>query len=454
MAKEGPLGSYPVKITFIKPNIGRRTHSLYVDHGRMEPLMLGVLAGMTPPDVEVALYDDRMEDIPYDEATDLVAISVESYTARRAYEIAEEYRRRGVQVILGGMHPTLIPEEAACHADSIFLGDAEEGWSTVVEDARQNALKKVYRGPPGIGQTGGVLPRRDLYKGKGYLPISLMQFSRGCKFTCKFCAVSQYFDKTHYIRRIDEVLTEIEAQDRKLIFFVDDNIASHRSGLRELCHALIPMGISWVSQASLDVTQDEKLVRLMADSGCLGNVTGFESITFESLKDAKKSPNMRRFSNYEREIKVLRDNGMQTWAAFTLGYENDTYDSVMATLEFALKNRFTFAAFNILMPYPGTPLYWTLQEEGRLLFDGCWWLHPEYRFNDAAFVPRNMTADELTQVCHLARQQFNSIPSLLRRFADIKTNMRTLQRAGVFWRYASVFRNEVYRKHGMRFGLK
>ncbi|MCJ7557217.1 MAG: B12-binding domain-containing radical SAM protein [Gammaproteobacteria bacterium] len=442
-----------MKITFIKPNIGRRTHSLYIDHGRMEPLMLGLLAGMTPPDVEVVLYDDRMEEIPYDEATDLVAISVESFTARRAYEISGEYRQRGVQVILGGMHPTLIPDEAAAHADSIFLGDAENVWPQVVEDARRRKLKPVYKGPPGIGQIGGILPRRDLYRGKGYLPISLMQFSRGCKFTCKFCAVSQYFDKTHYIRPIDEVLQEIEAQDRKLIFFVDDNIASHREGLRELCHALIPMKISWVSQASLDVTQDEKLVRLMAQSGCLGNVTGFESITLASLKDAKKSPNLPGFSNYEREIRVLRDNGMQTWAAFTLGYDNDTYDSVMATLEFALKNRFTFAAFNILMPYPGTPLYRKLKEEGRLLFDGSWWLHPEYRFNDAAFVPTNMTPDQLTQVCDRARQQFNSIPSLLRRFADVKTNMRTLQRAAVYWRYASVFRNEVHRKHGMRFGL-
>ena len=180
-----------MKITFIKPNIGRREHSLYVDHGRMEPLMLAVLAGLTPPDVEVVLYDDRMEAIPYDEQTDLVAISVESYTARRSYEIAEEYRQRGVQVILGGMHPTLIPEEAALHADSIFLGDAELVWRDVVEDARKRKLKKVYSGPPGVGQVGGELPRRDLYKGKGYLPISLMQYSRGCRFTCRFCAVSQ-----------------------------------------------------------------------------------------------------------------------------------------------------------------------------------------------------------------------------------------------------------------------
>ena len=145
---------------------------------------------------------------------------------------------------------------------------------------------------------------------------------------------------------------------------------------------------------------------------------------------------------------------MQTWAAFTLGYDHDTYDSVMATLDFALKNRFTFSAFNILMPYPGTPLYDRLKAEGRLLYDDCWWLHPEYRFNDAAYVPAKMTPGELTEACHTARKRYNSIPGLLHRFADIKTNMRTLQRILLYWRYTTIFRSEVYRKHGMRFGLK
>jgi radical SAM superfamily enzyme YgiQ (UPF0313 family) len=420
----------------------------------MEPLMLAVLASLTPPDVDVVLYDDRMEDIPYDEPTDLAAISVESYTARRSYEIAEEYRQRGVQVILGGMHPTLIPEEAARHADSIFLGDAELVWQDVVEDARRRKLKKIYSGPPGIGQLGGEMPRRDLYKGKGYLPITLMQYSRGCRFTCRFCAVSQYFNRSHFIRRIDDVLREIEEQDRSLLFFVDDNIASDRKALKELCHALIPMRVSWISQMSLDITHDEELMRLVADSGNLGNVTGFESISLESLKETKKSPNISRFSNYERELKVLREHGMQTWAAFTLGYDHDTYDSVMATLDFALENRFTFSAFNILMPYPGTPLYDRLKAEGRLLYDDSWWLHPDYRFNDAAFAPAKMTAEELTNVCHTVRKRYNSIPSLLHRFADIKTNMRTIQRILLYWRYTTIFRNEVYRKHGMRFGLK
>jgi len=443
-----------MKITFIKPTIGRREHSLYVDEGRMEPLMLAVLAGLTPPDVEVVLYDDRMESIPFDEQTDLVAITVETYTARRAYEIAKEYRVRGIAVILGGMHVTLLPEEAAQHADSIFIGDAESLWATVIEDARKNKLKARYDAPPGIAQFDGTLPRRDLYKGKGYLPISLMQFSRGCRFACSFCAVSKYFNKKHYIRRIDETIREISEQERKFIFFIDDNIATDRKALKELCRELVPLGIHWISQASLDVTKDQNLMKVMADSGCIGHVMGFETITHESLKDARKAPNIPGFSNYQHEVRILREYGMQTWAAFTLGYDNDTYDSILATMEFALRSKFTFAAFNILMPYPNTPLYTKLQQEGRLLYEGKWWLHPAYRFNQAAFVPANMSPEELTDACHIARKKFNSIGSLMYRFSDIKTNLKTLWRAASYWKYATLFRKELYKKHKMRFGLK
>lgn len=443
-----------MKITFIKPNIGRQEHSLYVDEGRMEPLMLAVLAGLTPPDIDVVLYDDRMENIPYDEQTDLVAITVETYTARRAYEIAGEYRRRGVQVIMGGMHVSLLPEEVKDYADSIFLGDAETVWKEVVEDAKKRKLKPRYYGPPGIAQIGKILPRRELYKGKGYLPISLMQYTRGCRFACRFCAISQYFDKKHYVREIDEVLREIEAQDRRFLFFIDDNIASNHEALKELCKALIPLNVYWISQASLDITRNAEVMKLMEKSGCIGNVTGFESITAESLRDAKKSPNIPGFSKYQKEVAILRDHGMQTWAAFTLGYDHDTEASIRETVDFALDSKFTFAAYNILMPYPGTPLYHSLDKENRLLYDRKWWLHPEYRFNNAAFIPKLMTPDQLTNACHDARVRFNTIPSLIHRFSDIKTNMRAISRALLFWKYTLLFRKEVYKKHQMRFGLK
>ncbi len=447
-----------MKLTLIKPTIGRKEHSLYKDEGRMEPLMLGVLAALTPADVEVIMYDDRMETIPYDEVTDLVAITVETYTARRAYEIADEYRQRGVKVIIGGIHANLLPDEVMQHADSIFLGDAETLWATMINDARYHKLKPCYTAPVGVGQVTQcgekILPRRDIYQGKGYLPISLMQFSRGCRFACKFCAVSRYFKRNYYLRQIDEVVREIEQHHSKFIFFIDDNIATDHKALAELCHALIPLKIHWISQASLDVTKNPTLMKLMQQSGCWGNVLGFESINPLSLREAKKSPNIIAFDYYQQETNILRDHGMQTWAAFTLGYDHDTVETIAQTMEFALKNRFAFAAFNILMPYPSTPLYQQLQQERRLLYQAKWWLDPTYRFNQAAFIPNLMTADELTNACHLARSHFNSIPSIIKRFFDLKLTLQSFSRIISFWRYTLLFKKEVYKKHGMRFGLK
>ena len=164
-----------MKLTLIKPNIGRREHSLYVDEGRMEPLPLGILAALTPPEIEVVMYDDRMEPIPYDEPTDLVAITVETFTARRAYEISAEYRRRGVRVVMGGMHAKLIPEEVALHCDSVIIGDAEPVWARMCGDFRAGKLRERYTAAQPLCPQEGVIARRDIFEGKGYLPITLLQ---------------------------------------------------------------------------------------------------------------------------------------------------------------------------------------------------------------------------------------------------------------------------------------
>jgi len=443
-----------MKLTLIKPNIGRMEHSLYVDEARMEPLPLGVLAGMTPPDIEVVLYDDRMESIPYDNPTDLVAITVETFTARRAYEISAEYRQRGVPVVMGGMHATLLPEEVAQHADAVYLGDGEFLWQQVLADARRGKLQPVYHAKTGRPQPG-TFTRRDIFKGKGYLPITLLQFSRGCKFDCTFCAVSVYFNQTHYCRSVPEVIAEIERQERKLLFFVDDNILANREAAKNLFRELIPLKLNWVSQASIDMTEDLELMDLMARSGCLGHVIGFESISPASLQSMKKAPNLNgRFQNYKPQLEILRDYGLQTWAAFTIGHDHDTAESIEQTVEFAIANKFAFAAFNVLIPYPNTPLYNQLAAEGRLLYDGKWWLHPAYRFNNAPFQPKHMSADELTAAGLRARKVFNSPLSIARRAFDLKTNMRSLLRLSKYLTYAPLFRKEMYRKHGLKFGLR
>jgi radical SAM superfamily enzyme YgiQ (UPF0313 family) len=444
-----------MRIALIYPNIGRKGDSLFLDGARMEPLGLTVIAGLTPPDIDIEIIDDRLEEIPFDKPYDLVAITVQIYTARRSYEIAAAFRKRGVTVALGGIHVTLAEEEAAEHADIIVLGDAELSWPTLINDLRHGTMKQHYASPPAEHPQIGTLPRRDLLRGKKYLPITLMQFSRGCTNGCSFCASSIYFQKRHYVREIDDVVREIKSQNRKQLFFVDDNLVADKSAAKELFRALIPLKIRWVSQASMDMLEDNELMELMVRSGCLGHVIGFESIGSDSIALMTKRTNERFVSDaYAYAIKELRRYGLQTWAAFSVGHDTDTIESIQETCRFALHNKFTFAAFNILNPYPGTALYNQMESEGRLLYGGKWWIHPEYRFNYASFVPKNMTAEELTQTAFWCRRTFNSSSSIIRRAFEPSTNMRTPFRFLTYLLYNPLFRREVFNKQGITFGYK
>ncbi|MDE6626011.1 MAG: B12-binding domain-containing radical SAM protein, partial [Lachnospiraceae bacterium] len=416
---------------------------------------LGILAALTPKDIDVVMYDDRMESIPYDEPTDIVAITVETFTARRAYEISAEFRKRGAKTVMGGMHAKLIPEEVQEHCDCVIVGDAEPVWEEMLTDFKEGKLKQRYDVLQPQCPQLNVITRRDIFEGKGYLPITLLQFSRGCSHKCSFCASSVYFQARHYCRPVEEVIKEIKSQKRKLLFFVDDNIVCNREKAKELFRALIPLKIHWVSQGSIDMLNDSELMELMVKSGCLGLVIGFESISAECISQMNKGTNQKGSEGlYKAEIEQLRKWGLQTWAAFTVGHDGDTVESIRATCDFAIKNKFTFAAYNILMPYPNTPLYEKLEREGRLLYDGKWWLHEDYRFNYASIVPKNMTAQELTEVSFDCRKRFNSPMSIVKRALEPRTNMRTPYRFLTYLIYNPLFRKEVFKKQGMRFGLE
>lgn len=443
-----------MQVTFIKPTLGCLSEGdRFVDEGRMEPLSLGVLAGLTPPGVDCRLFDDRIDEIDYDEPTDLVAINVETFTARRAYEIAAEYRARKVLVVMGGMHATLLPDEVSEHADAVYTSDGEALWAQVVSDARQGRLRPRYDGALGVPQPA-IFPRRDLYVGKKYLPVSLLQFGRGCRFRCEFCAVSKYFGHCHYTRPIAEVVAEIAAQSRRDLFFVDDNFISNPAAAKQLLRALIPLNVRWVSQASVDHTRDAELMHLFVESGCLGNVIGFESLNVENLRQMHKSANLAAFDGYGEAIETLRAHHLQTWSAFALGYDNDTVETILATCEWGIANHFTFAAFNVLMPYPTTAFYERLKAEGRLLYDGRWWLHPDYRFNYAAFRPARMTPDELTEAAWACRRRWSSWTSIAKRALDLGTNLATPFRFALYCAYNPLFRREAFKRQGMRLGTR
>ncbi len=438
-----------MKLTLVRPcmSSGDRFHE-----ARMEPLQLAVLASLTPRDVEVSVYDDRIETVPLDESTDLVAITVETFTARRAYQIADEYRKRGVPVILGGMHPTLVPEEAALHADAVYTGDAEDLWEQVLEDARQGRLQPFYQGRRAIFRDAFVTDW-NVFRGKKYLPLSLVQLGRGCLFNCAFCVTGAFFGGTCSYRRTEDLLAELHSLRRgRVVVFTDDNVVAFPDHAKEVFQKMIPLKLRWVCQVTADIVMAPDLLDLMAESGCIGFLVGFESLYPDNLHSMNKRQNLIGFDRYRRHVEMFRKFGMLVWAAFTLGHDGDTVERIEETVDFAIDNRFTFAAFNILMPYPGTPLYARLAREGRLLFNGAWWTHPDYRFNHAAFRPRQMEPEQLTDATFRAQERFYSYSSILRRGLDTRTNMSSLKKLLVHFPYNLLFRQVVYSIQGVRLG--
>ena len=406
-----------MRLTLVHPCIGRRRGQRYIRTWQMEPLPPALIAGLTPPEVEVRFYDDRMEAVPFDEPTDLVALSVETYTAKRAYQIATEYRRRGVPVVMGGFHASLCPDEVERHAESVVVGEAEALWREVLDDYRHGRPRKRYRAErrPSLK---GVKPDRRIFRGKRYLPIGLVEAGRGCHFRCEFCAVQTMFGATQTRRPADEIVAEVAGikHDKRLLFFVDDNITSNLAQAKEFLRALIPLKVRWVSQASINAAHDEEFLELLSRSGCQGVLIGFESLNPDNLKAMNKTFNTMQ-GGYAKALANLSRHGIRLYGTFIFGYEWDTPASFADAVAFARDHGFYIAAFNHLTPFPGTELYRRLEAGGRLLYE-AWWLDADYAYNRIPFRPERMAPAELERGCVEARRSFYSWPSILRRALD------------------------------------
>jgi radical SAM superfamily enzyme YgiQ (UPF0313 family) len=352
-------------------------------------------------------------------------------------------------VVMGGFHATLVPEEVSDYAESILIGEAETLWPKLIEDFRNGRLRRVYRraGRPSLD---GLKLDRSIFSGKRYLPIGLVEAGRGCQFRCEFCAIQSYFKSTQTRRPAQEIVEEVSRLNKKLVFFVDDNITSNIEEAKEFFRALIPLNIRWVSQASINAAHDEEFLRLIKASGCQGLLIGFESLNPQNLKRMHKGFNQMK-GGYEVALANLRRHGIRLYVTFILGYDDDSVDTFEETLEFAMKHRFYMVAFNHLTPFPGTPLYRRLEDEGRLTYDK-WWLDPEYRYGMVPFEPRGMSAEEVRLRCIEARARFYSYPSMFKRSLDFEVNASDFFMWRNFFVINAMMRREVTQRKELPMG--
>ena len=395
-----------VKVSFVRPNLGD-----WRSHDAMEPLAFAVLKGVTPPDVQCELWDERLEAIPAQLDCDLVALTLETYTARRGYQLAQQFRAQGLKVVAGGYHPTFLPQEALQYVDAVVCGDAEEVWPQLLLDASQGRLQTIYR-QSAARSMQGLHYDRTVFSGKGYGYVSPLQFSRGCRFACDFCSIHAFYGRSLTCRPVAEVMSEVARLRTRWVFVVDDNLFVGPAETLALLEALRGSGIRWGCQISLDVASNPTLLQAMADSGCVAVLIGFESLDAANLTQMRKKWNNKH--PYREAIQRFHDHGILVYGSFIFGYDQDTPDVFARTLEFALESQLFLVNFSALTPTPATELYARMERENRLIYPR-WWLDPAYGYGDAVYRPRHMTPQQLTEGCRWARSQFYRYSNILRR---------------------------------------
>ncbi len=380
---------------------------------QLPPLSLATVAAATPEQVRVEIIDEAIEPINYNCDADLVGITTLTRFAPHAYDIADRFRENGVRVVMGGLHPSALPEEALKHCDSVVVGEAENVWSTLIKDFEKNQLKKIYRCKNFTDLKIIRPPRRDLYKKERYLFTHLIQTTRGCPFNCSFCSVTRFFGKTFRARPVESVINEIRSMNTKFVGFSDDNIFGNRMYAKKLFSALKYEGVMWMSQASLNIADDTKLLQLAARSGCKGLFIGLESADYESLVHMNKR--FLKPQKFKDSIAKLHDKGLGVMGAFVFGNDNEDVSIFQKTLEFAKKIKIDLAQFAILTPYPGTAIYHRLIKENRI-FNFDW---SKYDCGNVVYKPLKMTAEKLKEEVDKMWRGFYRFDEILLRLVKL-----------------------------------
>ena len=401
------------------------------------PLNLAMLAAYCPPDAEVRILDECVEPVDFDAEADLVGITAMTCLAPVAYRIADGFRARGKTVVLGGIHPTLLPEEAAAHADAVAVGEGELVWPQILEDFQRGCLKQIYRADGFVKMETLRPPRRDLLHPKGYV-LQTVQASRGCPYDCSFCSVTATLGRDFRCRPAAELVEEIASLPTRYLFFVDDNICGVRRQARELFRALIPLKLGWSGQATAGIADDDEVLDLAAESGCKVLFLGFETFSDQALK--KLGRHEKWEDRFFRIVRKIHERGIAIWGAFVVGFDGDTPESIVKTVRMTKDAGLDFAQFSTLTPLPGTRMFEEFKRDGRI-FNFDW---SAYSLGEVVFQPARMDVPTLKKATFEAWREFFSLSSMAHRLPLWPPR----QREFILWLINLGIRKAVNRSHG------
>ena len=393
---------------------------------KLQRVNLPLLAALTPPGHTITIVEEAFAPDDINQDVDLVGITVLTELALRAYRIADTYRQKAVKVVMGGIHPTVLPHEALEHADAVVVGEAEGVWPRLVSDAASGQMQRIYRAGKMTDLKGLPKPWRDLLPGtkyQGYTRIPIgVETSRGCPYDCEFCCIGQTLGQQYRVRPVQEVIAEIESIDSPHLFFCDDALGLNRNVAKKLFTEMIPLRRRWLAQGTVSLAEDLELLRLMERSGCLGLLIGFESVQKGTQNEVKKIKNLR--IDFYEAMRRFHGEGFGILGSFVFGFDYENKDVFEQTLEFIMRCRMDVVQLRILTPYPGTRLYKRLLSEGRL-FVRDWWLRG-YPPDTLLFQPKGMTADELISGFTRLNRQAYSFGAMMKRFLGMSPWKRTL----------------------------
>lgn len=407
---------------------------------RYMPLTLTTLAALVPPELnaDVTLFDEGIADIDLDLEADLVGISAITGTAPRSYELADHFRRRGIPVVLGGVHPTLLPDEAARHTDSVVVGYAEESWPQLLRDFAAGQMRPRYDQSPHLSLANLPFARRDLLPGSRFTITHTIEATRGCVHPCDFCVVPTAWGRRPLQRPVAEVVAEIRHMRAKRLIFLDLNLIADLDYARELFTALIPLKLTWGGLVTTTVIRHPDLLDLLARSGCRGLLLGFESLSPQALAETHKGFNLRQ--DYHEVVRELHNRGIGIQACFVFGFDHDTNDTFAATVDFALSAHLDLPRYAILTPFPGTPLFQRLKAEGRILTED-WTL---YDGQHVVFQPRRLSPVELLAGTEWAWKQTYSYRAIAKRLLGARIQLPLALAANMGYRFYAHHLHDYY----------